>query len=253
MTHLSNLVQFLDQTLGTEGFDDSCQNGLQVEASAQEVVKIGLAVDSGLSVFEQAVASKCQLLIVHHGLFWGSPTNISGLMGRKVRTLIEGGCSLYASHLPLDAHPEFGNNAEIIRLLGAKLGQSFFKSGQHGIGFIGVLPEAIKVEKFEHKVKELTNESRFLGLKFGTSEVKTVAVISGGAASAISEAKSLAVDAFITGEPKQNIFHEVKELQMNAFFAGHYQTEVFGVQAVGRLLQMKYGVETEFLDQPTGI
>ncbi|MEI7441828.1 MAG: Nif3-like dinuclear metal center hexameric protein, partial [bacterium] len=143
MTYLSTLVQFLDQNLASSGYDDSSQNGLQVEASRQDIVKIGLAVDSGLSVLEKAVSAGCQMLIVHHGLFWKNSPNLSGVMGKKVRTLIEGNCSLYASHLPLDGHPELGNNAEIVRLLGAKLSTPFCYSGQKTIGYVGEFSEPI--------------------------------------------------------------------------------------------------------------
>lgn len=253
MAHLATLVQFLDETLKPTGFDDSSQNGLQVESSCLNIDKIGLAVDSGLSVLEQAVKSNCQLLLVHHGLFWGNVPSLSGTMGKKIRALIEGGCSLYASHLALDAHPLLGNNAEILRLLGAKIEKSFCRSGQHDIGYIGRLENGLSVDDFELKIKKTIGDERFLGLKFGKSKVNTVAVVSGGASFAVHEAHALGVDAFISGEPKQNIFHETKELEINAFFPGHYASEVFGVQAVGRLLNSKFGVSIEFIDQPTSI
>lgn len=253
MTHLSTLVQFLDNILISEGFDDSSQNGLQVESSSQDVFKIGLAVDSGLSILEKAVNAGCQMLIVHHGLFWGNSPNLSGLMGKKVRTLIEGGCSLYASHLPLDGHLEIGNNSEILRLLDAKLSATFCRCGIKDIGVVGEFEEALKVEDFESKLIHLTTSNRFLALKYGTTMIKRFGIVSGGASYVIHEAKKLGLDAFITGEPKHNVYHEAKELKMNAFFAGHYATETFGVKAVGRLLENQYGVTTEFIDEPSSI
>ncbi len=251
MTQLKDIVQFLDQTLDSTGFDDGSLNGLQVESGQNEISRVGYAVDAAQSVFDEAIAKGCQLLIVHHGLFWGYCERINGILGRKIRTLIEGGCSLYASHLPLDGHPELGNNAQLIKLLGAEKSQEFCHSGRRTIGWLGSYANPIDLNDFETKLQSITEKQRFLGLKFGPANVKNIAVVSGGAAFAIKEAKEKGADTFITGEPKQNVFHEAKELGMNAFFAGHYATETFGVAATARLLQETFGINIEFIDQPT--
>jgi dinuclear metal center YbgI/SA1388 family protein len=253
MTQLRDIVQFLDQTLDYTGFDDSSLNGLQVESSNNTILKVGYSVDAGLSVLKQAAHRKCQLLLTHHGLFWGQAERLNGLAGEKIRTLIESGCSLYTSHLPLDAHPSLGNNAQIVKLLGAELGQPFCKSGNKTIGYFGLYPHALKTDEFENRLIKLTGQHRFLGLKFGKSEIKDFAVVSGGGSFAISEASILGADAFITGEPKQSVFHIAKELSMNAFFAGHYATETFGVKAVAELLKDRFSIEVEFIDEPTSI
>lgn len=253
MAYLSHLVQFLDQTLPWEGFDDSSQNGLQIESSAQAVTKVALAVDSGLSVLEKAIGLKCQLLIVHHGLFWGHTSNLNGILGKKVRTLIEGGCSLYASHLPLDAHPSLGNNAQLLRLLGAELDRSFCKCGSRDISFLGKFKSPVSRSDLEQRLKGATTERRFLSLPFGPTTVDSLAVVTGGGSSAMAEAHRCGTRTFITGEPKQSVYHEAKELEMNALFGGHYATETFGVKAVGQELIKKFSVEIEFLDEPTDI
>jgi dinuclear metal center YbgI/SA1388 family protein len=253
MTQLSSLVAFLDRTLDPSGYDDSCQNGLQIESSRTEIKKIGLAVDSGLSVFEKAVAANCQLLIVHHGLFWGGVPNLNGMLGKKIRLMIENGCSLYASHLPLDGHPKFGNNAEIIRRLGAKISGPFCRSGIKHAGFTAELAKTLTQEQFETKLRKITLDDRFLALNFGKRKIKSFAIVTGSAAFAIAEAKNCGVDAFITGEPKQSAYHEAHESGLNVYFGGHYSTETFGVKAIGLELEKKFRIATEFIDVPTRI
>ena len=251
MTQLKEIVQYLDQTIDSKGFDDNSLNGLQIESGQNEILRVAYAVDAGLSVLDEAISRKCQLLIVHHGIFWGSCQKIEGILGKKIRTLIEGGCSLYVSHLPLDWHPELGNNACIIKKLDAQIEKGFCYSGSKPIGYIANLKSALDIQEFELKLKAFTEKERFLSLKFGSNKVSKLAVISGGGSFAIEEAHALGADCFITGEPKHSNFHLVKELGINAFFAGHYATETFGVEAVANELKKKFGLEIEFIDQPS--
>lgn len=251
MTQLRDIVQFLDQTLDYTGFDDNSLNGLQVESGANIIKKVAFAVDAGLSVMKQAVDRQCQLLLVHHGIFWGQSERIEGNLALKIQCLVQGGCSLYTSHLPLDGHPSLGNNAQIVKHLGAELGQAFCKSGNKTIGYFGLYSEPLDVDEFEKRLESITDHSRFLGLKYGKKQIRDFAVVSGGGSFALSEASILGADAFITGEPKHSIFHQTKELKTNAFFAGHYATETFGVRAAAELLKDRFGVEIEFIDEPS--
>lgn len=252
MAYLSEIVQFLDSELSSNGYDDGSQNGLQVESSATSVSKVALAVDAGLSILQKAVSAGCQLLITHHGLLWRNSPQLNGVFGTKIRTLIEGGCSLYTSHLPLDGHVRLGNNAQILTRLGFDIAEGLCRSGEKTIGFVGHSSPISRSELVE-RLRSICPHPPFLGLEFGSSTIKSLGVVSGGAAFAVFDAHALNCDAFITGEPKQSVYHDVKELGMNCYFAGHYQTEVFGVQAVGQELSSRFGVETVFIDEPTGI
>jgi len=191
------LVAYLDEYLRVKTIQDDSQNGLQVDGP-EEILKVAFAVDACQAAFDQAIAAGAQLLIVHHGLFWEKPIRLIGHLFKRVRTLITGGCALYAAHLPLDIHPEVGNNAELARLLGLQCAAPF---GEYHGSDIGI----------------------------------------GG------------FDTFITGETSHSHFHLTTEYGLNVVFGGHYATETPGVKALARHLSAKFGLETVFLDIPTGL
>jgi dinuclear metal center YbgI/SA1388 family protein len=244
------LVTYLDQYLEIAEWEEKSLNGLQVEG-APEVTRVALATDAALATFALAAEAGAAFLIVHHGLFWGSVQAIVGPRRARIAALLDAGISLYAAHLPLDAHPGVGNNAVLARLLKLENLTPFGRWGARSIGWRGALAEPVDRAALAAGLEAL------LGLRpdvlpFGKDEIRSVAVVSGAAADLVFEAAESGVDAFVTGETSHVAWHHARELGVNVFFAGHYATETLGVRALGDHLAGEFGVETVFLDCPTG-
>jgi dinuclear metal center YbgI/SA1388 family protein len=246
------LLAYLDDYLHVKTIQDDSQNGLQVEGP-QEVVKVAFAVDACQEAFEQAVETGSQLLVVHHGLFWEKPVRLVGPLFRRVRTLIEGRCGLYAAHLPLDVHPEVGNNAELARLLGLKDTRPFGEYHGSAIGIGGTLDPAIPLSVLVERLEQATGQPAVRVLAHGPMLVSRVGCISGGAAFLMDQVAQAGFDTFVSGETSHSFFHLAAEYGLNAIFGGHYATETLGVKALARHLADKFGLETVFLDVPTGL
>jgi dinuclear metal center YbgI/SA1388 family protein len=188
---------------------------------------------------------------VHHGLFWGKPVAFTGFQYRRIRELVAGDCALYAVHLPLDAHPTLGNNAGIARRLGLRAVRPFGEHRGVKIGCRGELPEALSLERVAalccgaHAPLSL--------LPFGPQAIRSVGIVSGGASQDALQAIAEGLDLFISGEPSHTVYHACLEAGINALFGGHYLTEVWGVKSVGEWLAREHGLETCFLDIPTGL
>lgn len=248
---LTELVTWLDTYLETSTFDDISLNGLQVEGPP-DVTKVAVAVDSSMSTFEQAAELGADLLIVHHGLFWGKPLAISGMHGRRVRYLLEHGIGLYASHLPLDAHREVGNNWGLARILGLAELEPFGTWGARSIGVKGTFPNPLSLRELADRLEKELGESVLVHAG-GKPEVATLGIISGGAARDVMTAADEGLDAFLTGEPKHESFYDAFERHINALFAGHYMTETVGVSLLGDKLEREFGLAAEFILLPTGL
>lgn len=246
------LVEHLDGYLRVGEIEDKSQNGLQVEGP-EEVTKVAFAVDACLASFQEAVAEGAQLLVVHHGLFWSESKLLTGVHFRRVRALLEGGCGLYAVHLPLDAHPEVGNNAEIARLLRLSDLRPFGEYHGEEIGMQGSLDPPLDVPTFIGRLVEALGRPPIRVLDHGPAEIQRVGCVSGGAASMMDQAAAEGLDAYVTGETSHGSYHEAVEWELNVFFAGHYATETTGVKALARHVEDKMGVQTVFLDIPTGM
>ncbi|HET6342916.1 MAG TPA: Nif3-like dinuclear metal center hexameric protein [Gemmatimonadota bacterium] len=244
------LVTYLDQYLEVAGWEEKALNGLQVEG-APEVERVALATDAALATFALAGEAGAQFLIVHHGLFWGRVEAIVGPRRERIAALLDAGISLYAVHLPLDAHPGIGNNAVLARLLKLENLLPFGRWGTRTIGWRGQLPAATDLATLAAGLEALLG-ARPDVLPFGADEVRSVAVVSGAAADLVSEVAESRVDAFVTGETSHVAWHHARELGVNVFFAGHYATETLGVRALGDHLAGEFGLETVFLDSPTG-
>lgn len=245
------LVSYLDEYLRVKTIQDDSQNGLQVEGPG-EVVKVAFAVDACQETFEQAVAADAQLLVVHHGLFWDKPVRLVGPLFGRVWALITGECALYAAHLPLDVHPEVGNNAELARLLGLRDPRPFgeYRGSAVGIGgTLDPLPLSVLVERLE----EAIGHPALRVLAHSPALVSRVACVSGGAAFLIDQVAQAGFDTFVTGETSHSFFHYAAEYGLNVVFGGHYATETLGLKALARHLADKFGLETVFLDVPTGL
>lgn len=242
MTDLQNLVSYLNRRLDTQNVPEPYStNGLQVEASSR-VKRVGFAVDACLASFE--ALQDCQLIIVHHGLFWPKIGRITGVMARAIGQLYRSGSSLYASHLPLDVHPELGNNAQILAHLGLERGPLF-----PPVGYLADTEQSLS--DFHRRVEESIGPARLLN--FGPSEIRRVAVSSGQASvGMVDQAVAAGAQVLLTGEAGHPIYHAALQAGLNILLAGHYQTEVWGVRALMPELAREFSVETKFVDIPTG-
>lgn len=246
-----DLVRWLDATLDIDLYPDPSLNGLQVEG-AEEVHKVAFAVDASMSTFEQAADVGADMLVVHHGLFWGGAEPIRGMMGRRIRYLLEKDVSLYAAHIPLDAHRELGNNWGFARVLGMDELAPFGDWQGHAIGVKGVFPTPLSLRDLADTIEKELGESVLVHAG-GAMEVGSLGIISGAAARDIATAADEGLDAFLTGEPKHDVFHLPFERGINALFAGHYMTETVGVNLLKQRVAEEFGLATEFLLIPTGL
>jgi len=245
------LVTYLDDFLGCRDTPDYSDNGLQVEGSA-DVSRLAFAVDACQETIAGAVTAGAQMLIVHHGLFWGKVLRVVGPHRRRVQALLEGGCSLYAAHLPLDRHPEVGNNAQLARLLGLTV------TGGLGEAFglpVGVIAIAQAPETRAALVARLTASLGVTALVLpgGPEQVQRIGIISGGAARDVVAAAAAGCDTYITGETSHSSYHDAAEYGVNVIYAGHYATETVGLKALAAHLAGQFALPSAFIDRPTGL
>jgi dinuclear metal center YbgI/SA1388 family protein len=245
------LVSYLDLYLQVRELPDSerALNGLQVENSGK-LSRILCAVDACDAAIAAAAARGADFMVVHHGLFWKGLRPITGRLGRKVRTLVAHDIALYSAHIPLDCHPEVGNNAVLAADLGLEGVRSFGRYRDIEIGAMGGLD--LPLDALVERVRDrLGSSPRVIGK--GPARTKQVAVVTGGGAELIAEAHERGIDTFITGEGPHHSFHDAEEWGINVIFAGHYATETVGVQALGEHLRDRFGLPFEFFDHPTGL
>lgn len=231
--------------------DDSL-NGVQVGRSDGDIAKIAFAVDACAETIARARDASAQVLFVHHGLFWGKPAPVRGVLRERIAALLQADMALFACHLPLDAHPVLGNNAVLARMMGLVDIEPFGEYHGVRIGFRGTLPRPVSMDALVRLVLPDGDTPRTV-LHFGTKEIRSVAVVSGGAPFEALQAIAAGVDAYVTGEPSHSIYHEVEEAGFNVIAAGHYATEVHGVRAVADLAGRELGLRTTFIGSPTGL
>jgi dinuclear metal center YbgI/SA1388 family protein len=246
------LVSYLDATLRVAEIEDVSKNGLQVEGPDQ-IDKVAFAVDACQAAFDQAVAAGAQLLVVHHGLFWREPKKLVGPHFRRVKTLIEGGCGLYAAHLPLDMHPQLGNNAELARLLGLQDVRPFGRYHGVAIGTAGVLDPPLGIPELIGRVIQALSAPPIRVLSHGPQKATFVGCVSGDAPEIIGQAADAGLDTYVTGETSHEFFHGAAEHGLNVLYCGHYATETLGVKALSAHLAHELGLETIFLNVPSGM
>ncbi len=252
MADLHEIVEFLDEHLGTASVPDApgARNGLQVDARSP-VEHVCAAVDACQATIEAATRDGAQLLLVHHGLFWGDPLPITGRIYRRLKTLLDADLALYSSHAPLDVHPEIGNNVLLARALGLEV-EGRFGSWRELEG-IGVWSTAdVSLDDLVDRIATTCGDDPFV-IRGGPSHVRRVGIITGGADSAIAEAHEAGLDTFVTGEGSHHSFHDATELGLNVVYAGHYLTEVLGVKALAALVADRFGTGWSFVDHPTGL
>jgi len=231
--------------------DDSL-NGLQVGRSGGALEKVAFAVDACLETIQRARQAGAQALFVHHGLFWGKPIAVTGVLRERIAELLSADMALYACHLPLDAHPELGNNAVLARMLGLSDIQLFGEYHGVSIGCKGRFETPVSMDEVIHRILPDGETPRTV-LPFGPAKSCTAAIVSGGAPFEALQAINEGIDLYITGEPSHSIYHQVQEAGLNFIAAGHYATEVHGVRAVAGRLSREHGLETLFIESPTGL
>jgi dinuclear metal center YbgI/SA1388 family protein len=250
----AKLDAFFKSFLDIEGFasSDDSQNGIQVDNDGGMVGKVAFAVDAALETFEQAAARGAGMLFVHHGLFWGKPVRITGSTRSRIKFLLDHNICLYGVHLPLDQHGEFGHNAVMAKNLGLENIEPFGLYHGRKVGYKGTFPKPVTIDEAVKKISFMGRPP--LGVfPFGKSEITSAAILSGGGARNVSEAAEDGLDLFITGESLHEVYHSCLEEKINMISGGHYNTEVWGLQAVMRHCESELGIATEFIDVPTGL
>lgn len=248
---LDELVRYLDEYLRIASIPDydGALNGLQVEGT-RPIRRIAAAVDAAQATVERAIAGGADLLLVHHGLFWDGNQPLTGRRYRRVKPLLDAGVAVYSAHLPLDAHPEVGNNAVLLREIGAEARGTF---GDYRGMPLGVWGEVdLRREALCARLDEVLG-TRVKMVPGGPERVRRVGVITGGAAGKIPAAVAAGLDAFVTGEGAHHNYFDAEEGGINLFLGGHYATETWGVRALAEHLERQFGIEWFFIDHPTGL
>jgi dinuclear metal center YbgI/SA1388 family protein len=241
---LHDLVAYCDQRTRRTAFKDApgAFNGLQV-ANDGRVTKIGAAVDAGLVPFQKATAVGVDFLIVHHGMYWDMPRPLTGPVYERVATLMRGNCALYSNHLPLDGHPQIGNNALLAKQLGLKPTRPFLERDGEAIGCIA----ASKLKRAALRAKLESLYARVIALEYGSAAPRAIAFCSGSGNSAVPELAQAGVDTLVTGELREEWFNVAQEQRLNLYLCGHYATEVHAVKALAAELAKKFGLPWEFV------
>lgn len=254
--NIQELTEWLNQRLEVGKFSekDPSLNGLQVSCSGKTIKKAAFAVDACLETMRRASSCGADVLIVHHGLFWGEPLALTGSHYTRIKTLFDSDTALYAVHIPLDANPEIGHNACISRMIGLKK-ESLKPFGEWRgmtIGFCGEFEQEETLDSVLSKLFPKGEKAAHI-LPFGPEKIKTAGIISGGGGSDLLQAVEKGLDLFITGEIGHEQYHEALENGISVIAGGHYQTEVFGLKALAAEMGRETGVETFFIEVPTGL
>lgn len=249
--HLHEVVSYLNGLLNIPAFRDypNALNGLQVENSGS-LSRIGAAVDACEATIREAVQAGVDLLIVHHGLYWGGLAPATGSAYRKMRLLIEGDMAVYSAHLPLDAHPDYGNNALLAEALGLTDGTPFFPAVGEPIGL------RFETEMSREVLRSLLEKAVGGPVHLapgGPVVTRQVGVVSGGAGAEVARAAAEGIDTLITGEGPHWSYATAEELGVNLFYGGHYATETFGVKALAAHLSERLALPWVFIDHPSGL
>lgn len=250
---LDDVIEFCNRLLEIDSFGDYGPNGLQVPGSP-EVVRIATAVSAHLESIDAAIADGTDLLITHHGLFWDfHPRALSPAMAARLKLCFASDLSVAGYHLPLDAHPEIGNNAILARSLGFEPGDGDIGSAKgRTIGVVATRPDPLPAAEFFAGVERLLGQPPLV-LPEGPEAIGSVGVVTGAGAGEIHTAIELGLDAFLTGEPAEHVMADAREGGINFIAGGHYATEKAGVERLGEMVAERFGVEHRFIDVPNPI
>ncbi len=247
----NDLITYLDQYLEIDTYKnvDISLNGLQVGTNDREIKRVAVAVDACLQTINLAIEAKVDLIIVHHGLYWGKPIPIKDNFYKKIKLLMDNNIDLYAAHLPLDAHLEVGNNKVMATVLNLVDIKPTFNYKGLNIGVVGSLKSSKTIDEISDELK-FTNPIK---LDFSEKPITKIAIVSGEGAHDIHEAKELGCQLLITGEPRHSEYHFCREERISMLCGGHYESETYGIKALAIKLSKKYKVLVKFIDVPTGI
>ncbi len=249
MVPLQTLLDYCQQRLDTSVFDDYCPNGLQVEGKG-EVRHLVTGVTASLALVQAAVEAGADALLVHHGYFWNNePAPIVGMKAGRIRLLLQHQVNLLAYHLPLDAHPELGNNAKLGELIGCR---SCAPVAAGGLLWGGELPEPASSSELADILNRRLDRKPLL-VPGGEHPVRRLAWCTGGAQGMIEQAADLGFDAYITGEVSESTVHVARERGIHFYAAGHHATERYGVQALGEELAARFDLQHQFIDIPNPV
>lgn len=253
MISRNTLTQFLDGLLNIHAIpEDKSNNGLQIEGK-NTVEKVVGGVDACGELYKKAVQASADFIFVHHGESWGEGIKyFTGHIAARFQLLFENNLSLYAAHLPLDAHPRLGHNARITSSLGLKNIQPFARYAGINIGLQGQVDTPVSVNELSGRINETLN-SQTMVYDFWGKKISNIGVVSGSGASTIYECKNLGIECLVTGEVDHTSYHPAKELGMCLITAGHYKTEVPGVVVVLDEIRNQFDIDCQFIDIPTGL
>jgi dinuclear metal center YbgI/SA1388 family protein len=255
-TPLSEILDEIDVLLEPGRFEDYCVNGLQVPG-AQDIATIATAVSASAETFALAAEAGADLLVVHHGLFWGDGVRaIDPLLHRRLTLLFEAGIALAAYHLPLDAHPQLGNNALLAQALGARDVEPFARHRGERIGALARLVpngDGVALADLVERVRAATHRDPLVLGPADGGAVRTVALVTGAGADYLPEAAAAGADALVTGEVSERSMALARELGVHLIAAGHYATETFGIRRLGEHVAQRFGLTHAFVDDPNPV
>jgi dinuclear metal center YbgI/SA1388 family protein len=246
-----DLIGFCDALLEAGAFDDYCPNGLQVPGP-ESIGHVVSGVSANIALFEAAARAGADLVLVHHGLFWGAQSGLDTVTAQRLRFLFKHDLALAAYHLPLDAHPTLGNNALLAAALGAQEVTSAFPHSGRDVGLLARL-KAQTPQRLGDRLRDVLGGRKPLHLPAAPETITRVGVVTGSAADDITVAARLGCDAFITGEPAERSAALARELGVHLFAAGHHASEVFGVRALGERIATELGIRHSWVDIPNPV
>lgn len=251
----NEIIKFLNNLFSEVNYPDFSYNGLQFEGK-EEVTKIVAGVDATVQFFNEAQKRGGDFAFVHHGLFWkgGEWSRLDRYNIKIAKSLIDADLNLFAMHLPLDAHPEYGNNAIIAKLLKAEIIAPYGMCKGNPVGYLAKLEKPVDIEEF----KQLVNKNVApvnTHLNFGKKMVQNIGIVSGGGWNSITDSAVYRgeVDLILTGEIQHQGVAQYRDREIHLLSCGHYATETFGANAVGKLIAENFNLEYEFIDLPTGL
>lgn len=248
MVKLTDILGTIEARLRPADFDDLGPNGLQVPGP-DDVGRVVTGVSATRALIERAIDLEAGLVLVHHGIFWDfHPTGLTPQVAERLRLLFKHDIGLAAYHLPLDAHPELGNNARLAQRLGCERHEAFEDIGRAGT-FAG---DGVPADELFARVHEVTGRPPLV-FDAGPGSVRRIAIVSGGAATYLPRAIAAGFDAFLTGEPREHVMADAQEAGIHFIAAGHYATETFGVRALGDLVAREHAVEHIWVDLPNPV
>lgn len=251
---LNEVGKWLDERLVIDEIGDYSNNGIQVEASS-EINKVAFAVDSSLAGFKKAVAAGADLIVVHHGLFWGKLELVRGFYAERLKFLLANKLSLYAAHLPLDIHPELGNDVCIVEAAGFKVADWFAPEMGSKIGCAGINEAGLKLGEVKQNLKDYLGNNPVANILAEDDEmlIRSVGTVTGGGLKYGIQAAAYGVDLYITGEMSHAWYHPIREVGLPTLMYGHYSTEKTGIKRLQDDLADTLSLPTTFIDIPTGM